>query len=66
MTYYPNSNVATLRKAALSVARNGKPVFPCKPGGKEPLTRHGYLEATTDPRKIHMWWNFKGFRVRDW
>src|SRR5215208_2290328 len=56
MAFYPNSAPATLLKAALAVARNGKPVFPCKPGGKEPLTKRGHLEASTDPRKIHMWW----------
>src|SRR5215218_1943632 len=56
MAFYPNSAPATLLKAALAVARNGKPVFPCKPSGKEPLTKRGHLEATTDPRKIHMWW----------
>jgi Bifunctional DNA primase/polymerase, N-terminal/Primase C terminal 1 (PriCT-1) len=52
----PNTAPATPLKAALAVARNGKPVFPCKPGGKEPLTRRGHIDATTDPRKIHMWW----------
>jgi hypothetical protein len=56
MAFYPNSAPATLLKAALAVARNGKPVFPCKPGGKEPLTTRGHIDATTDPRKIHMWW----------
>jgi len=56
MAFYPNSPPATLLKAALAVARNGKPVFPCKPRGKEPLTRRGHIDATTDPRKIHMWW----------
>jgi hypothetical protein len=56
MAFYPNSAPATLLKAALAVARNGKPVFPCRPGGKEPLTRRGHINATTDPRKIHMWW----------
>jgi hypothetical protein len=56
MAFYPNSPPATLLKAALIVARNEKPVFPCRPGGKEPLTRRGYIDATTDPRKIHMWW----------
>jgi hypothetical protein len=45
-----------LLKSALAVASNGKPVFPCRPSGKEPLTRRGYIDATTDPRKIHMWW----------
>jgi Bifunctional DNA primase/polymerase, N-terminal/Primase C terminal 1 (PriCT-1) len=43
-------------KAALAWARRGKPVFPCKPGGKDPLTKRGHIDATTDPRKIHMWW----------
>src|SRR5918996_3924585 len=57
MAFYPNSAPATLLKAALAVARNGKPVFPCKPGGKEPLTKRGHIDATTDPRRIHMWWN---------
>jgi hypothetical protein len=33
------------------------PVFPCRPGGKEPLTPHGHLDASTDPRRIHAWWN---------
>jgi hypothetical protein len=56
MTSYPNSSSATLLKAALAWARNGKPVFPCKPGGKEPLTRRGHIDATSDPRKIHLWW----------
>jgi hypothetical protein len=57
MEFYPNSNNTTLLKAALSQAENRKPVFPCERGGKKPLTEHGYLDATTDPRKIHMWWN---------
>ena len=32
---------------ALAYARHGWPVFPCQPGGKEPATRHGFLDATT-------------------
>jgi hypothetical protein len=56
MAFYPNCAPATLLKAALAWARNGKPVFPCKAGGKEPLTKRGHIDATTDPRKIHMWW----------
>jgi hypothetical protein len=57
MEYYPISNNTTLMKAALSQAGNGKPVFPLKRGSKEPLTEHGHYDATTDPRRIHMWWN---------
>lgn len=43
-------------KAALAYARRGVPVFPCKPGGKEPLTPNGHLAATTDERQIGRWW----------
>jgi len=42
---------------ALDYARRGWPVFPCRPGGKEPATRHGFKDATTDPDRIRAWWN---------
>jgi hypothetical protein len=41
---------------ALGYAAHGWPVFPCQPGAKEPATRHGFLDATTDPDKITWWW----------
>jgi hypothetical protein len=41
---------------ALACARHGWPVFPCQPGGKQPATRHGFHDATTDPDKITWWW----------
>lgn len=31
-------------------------MFPCRPGTKEPATRHGFLDATTDPEQIRGWW----------
>ena len=47
----------TVLREALACAERGIPVFPCKPGGKEPLTHHGFKDASTDPSKIHAWWN---------
>jgi hypothetical protein len=38
-------------------ARANWPVFPCIPGEKVPATRHGFLEATTDPDQISWWWS---------
>ena len=41
---------------ALAYAACGWPVFPCQPGSKLPATRHGFLDATTDPDHIRWWW----------
>src|SRR3990167_881173 len=38
------------RESALGYAALGWPVFPCQ--GKEPLTKHGFKDATTDPTLI--------------
>jgi hypothetical protein len=46
---------STLQRA-LAYASRGWPVFPCQPGGKEPATRHGFHDATTDPDRIRFWW----------
>jgi Bifunctional DNA primase/polymerase, N-terminal len=43
--------------AALRYAQADWPVFPCAQGQKVPATRHGYLDATTDPDKITWWWS---------
>jgi Bifunctional DNA primase/polymerase, N-terminal len=43
--------------AAHRYAQANWPVFPCIPGQKVPATRHGFLEATTDPDKITWWWS---------
>ena len=40
---------------ALACAEAGWPVFPCQPGLKVPLTRHGYLDASTDPDQVREW-----------
>ncbi len=58
--------------AALAYARHGIPVLPvhtpaasggcscgrdgCERPGKHPRLRHGLTDASTDPRRIEMWW----------
>jgi hypothetical protein len=45
-----------LLTAALRYAGMGYRVFPCAPGGKMPLTDHGFHDATLDPEQIERWW----------
>ena len=43
-------------EAAHRYADHGWPVFPAAPGGKVPITEHGYLDATTGHKQIQSWW----------
>ena len=45
-----------LLTAADDLIGSGIPVFPCVPGGKRPLTPHGFQDASTDPAIIGAWW----------
>jgi len=45
-----------LLDAAVQYAEWGWPVFPLKPRSKQPATRHGFHDATTDPIRIAAWW----------
>lgn len=40
---------------ALGYASAGWPIFPLR--GKQPLTRHGFKEATVDHDQIYAWWH---------
>lgn len=42
--------------AAIEYASKGMAVFPLKPRAKEPLTRHGVKDATTNFNTIEKWW----------
>ncbi|WP_026851135.1 bifunctional DNA primase/polymerase [Glaciibacter superstes] len=46
----------SLPDAATLFARAGVPVFPCVPGEKRPLIRHGFHEATSDARQVAASW----------
>lgn len=42
---------------AVRYAAAGWPVFPVRPGGKEPLTLHGFKDASTDLAQVVAWWS---------
>jgi hypothetical protein len=46
----------TLAAAAIRYANLGIPVFPCVPGGKQPITPNGFHDATSSARTVHHWW----------
>ncbi|MGO1316832.1 MAG: bifunctional DNA primase/polymerase [Cellulomonadaceae bacterium] len=50
------SSCDSLADAALGFAQSGIAVFPCARGGKEPLTAHGFKDATADPGRVAWWW----------
>ncbi|MDN5811469.1 MULTISPECIES: bifunctional DNA primase/polymerase [Micrococcaceae] len=52
----PTSLPVELPTAAATYAATGVPVFPCIPGGKRPLTEHGFQDATIDLDQISAWW----------
>ena len=43
--------------AAVDYAKRGWAVFPCRPKGKEPLTKNGVKDASTDAKQIEQWWS---------
>ena len=46
----------SLLRQALRYAEHGWLVFPVRPRGKTPLTRHGVKDATTDLATVERWW----------
>ena len=46
----------SLPDAAVAYATAGLLVFPCVPGAKRPMTRHGFTDASNDPERAGSWW----------
>lgn len=50
----------TMLHSAMEYIRSGYKIFPCVPGGKEPLGRlapHGCRDATGDEDQVRTWWS---------
>lgn len=50
------STAPDLPAAATAITAAGVPVFPCVPGGKQPLTHQGFHDASTDAAQVAAWW----------
>lgn len=48
--------MSSLAEAALRLAERGRPVFPCSPRGKTPLTPNGLYDATAAPGVVKARW----------
>ena len=47
----------SMKDQALQYARLGLAVFPIRPRSKQPLTPHGFKDASKEPQQIEEWWN---------
>jgi hypothetical protein len=52
-----------MMQAALSFAARGLPVFPCHPRTKEPATKRGFYDATTNPATIRRYWSRTNYNI---
>src|SRR5258708_38380816 len=61
MSYFQDAHCAETLAAALALASVGFAVFPCVYAKKEPATRRGFFDASTNPGTIRRWFggNFR-------
>ncbi len=52
-----------LHATAIAYAEAGIPVFPCVVDGKQPATKNGFHDATTDIEQINTWWSEKDYNL---
>jgi hypothetical protein len=45
-----------MKEVAFQYADNAMAVFPCNPLNKQPMTPHGFKDASFDPDQIAKWW----------
>ena len=48
--------MTTIGQEAAKYAKKGLKVFPLVPGGKVPITGHGFLDASSDLSQVKAWW----------
>ncbi len=51
-----SATLPSMGAAALRLAQRGLAVLPLRAGGKEPATKNGFRDATTDTARIMAWW----------
>ena len=50
------SEAPDLATASTHLAEHEIPLFPCTPGAKQPLTTHGFHDASADLSTVRSWW----------
>ena len=54
---------SSMKEWALWYASLGLSVFPIWPNGKNPRTKNGFKDATTDPIQINRWWDEQPYNI---
>jgi putative DNA primase/helicase len=51
-----------MKAVAIDYTKKGWQVFPLAAAGKQPVTKHGFHDATTERSQIDLWWTASGRR----